>query len=117
MYVAYTGMDTEDYTNKAGVKMENEFSNVVTLAPELKVRKGFDNGVGAYAKASYKHYIYDAEVKADDVLLEEMSAKPYVEYGFGVEKNWADKSGYIELTRRDGGREGWNVNLGLKLDF
>ena len=46
-----------------------------------------------------------------------MSAKPYVEYGFGVEKNWSDKSGYAELTRRDGGREGWNVNLGLNFDF
>ena len=117
LYVAYTGMDTEDYTNKAGVKMENEFSNVITIAPELKASNRIGKDLDGYAKVSYKHYIYDAEVRADDVLLEEMSAKPYVEYGFGVEKNWADKSGYAEITRRSGGRTGWNINLGLNFDF
>ena len=53
-----------------------------------------------------------------------MSVKPYVEYGVGLKKDWSqtewnahDVTSYAEITRHDGGREGWDVNLGLKLDL
>jgi outer membrane autotransporter protein len=119
IYVAYTQVDTEDYTNKAGIEIENELTHVVTIAPELKLTKNFEEGLNGYAKVSYKTFMYsNNEVKADGVLLPEMSVKPYMEYSVGAE--WVEKDNttlYGEVSRHTGGREGWNVNLGLKLDF
>jgi len=119
LYVGYTGIDTESYTNKAGVRISNKFTNVITLSPEVKLTKDMGDGLDGYAKVAYKFYSYDNNIKADGVLLPEMGAKPYVEYGLGAKKEWAehDVSSYAEIIRHDGGREGWNVNLGLKLDF
>ena len=119
--LSYMGINTEDYTSKSGVKVDNRFMNVFEIAPELKLTKGFDNGLKSYAKVAYKVFIYDNnKVKADDVLLPEMSVKPYVEYGIGLDKSWGtndDVSSYAEVMRHDGGREGWDFSLGLKLDF
>ena len=123
--LGYMGIDTEDYTTKAGTKVDNKLMNVFTVAPELKISKDFGEGLNGYAKAAYKMFFYDnAKVKVDSVLLPNMSVKPYVEYGVGVKKDWSqtewsahDVATFAEITRHDGGREGWDINLGLKLDF
>ena len=123
--LGYMGIDTDDYTTKSGTRIENKFMNVFTAAPELKVAKDFGEGLDGYAKAAYRMFFYDNnKVKANDVLLPSMSVKPYVEYGLGLTKDWSqtewnahDVSSFAEITRHDGGREGWDINLGLKLDF
>ena len=125
LYVGYTGIDSDDYTTKARTKIENHFMHVFTIAPELKVTKDFGVGLDGYAKVAYKMFFYgNNKVRANGVLLPGMSAKPYIEYGIGLKKDWSqeewsqkDITSYAELTRHDGGREGWDVNLGLKLDF
>ena len=123
--LAYTGIDTDDYTTKAGTKIENKFMNVFTVAPELKVAKDFGTGLEGYAKTAYKMFFFDnSKIRANDVLLPAMSVKPYVEYGIGLKKDWSqeewnpkDVTSYAEISRHDGGREGWDINLGLKFDF
>ena len=99
--------------------------NVFGVAPEIKLSKNFDYAFGGYARAAYKMFFYDNnKVKADSVLLPQMSMKPYFEYGLGAKKDWErneliskDMSSYAEVVRRDGGIEGWEINLGLKIDF
>ena len=123
--LGYMGIDTDDYTAKSGTKVENKFMNVFTVAPELKVAKDFGEGLNGYAKVAYKMFFYDNnKIEADDVLMPSMSVKPYVEYGVGLSKDWSkeewnphDLATFAEINRHDGGRTGWDLNLGLKLDF
>ena len=121
----YMGINTDDYTTKAGTRIQSHFINAFTVAPGLKVSQNFCQGLEGYAKVSYKMFFYDnGKVKANDIILPSMSIKPYVEYGVGLKKDWSkdewdpyDASTYAEITRHDGGRTGWNIDLGLKLDF
>ena len=124
MNLSYMGINTEDYTNSAGIRMDNAFMNVFLVAPEVKVAKDFGDGLEGYAKTAYKMFFYDNnKIKADGVLLPEISSKPYIEYGLGLKKDWSkseaqkDVTSYAEITRHDGGRKGWDINLVLKLDF
>ena len=123
--LSYTGLDTDDYTAKSGTKVNNKFMNVFTVAPELKITRDLGDGLNGYAKVSYKFFFYDNnKIEANDVLMPAMSVKPYVEYGVGVTKDWSreewspkDLATFAEINRHDGGRTGWDVNLGMKLDF
>ena len=125
LLLSYTGLDTDDYTAKSGTKVDNKFMNVFTIAPELEVARDLGEGLNGYAKVSYKLFFYDNnKITADDVLMPAMSVKPYVEYGVGLTKDWSqeewnpkDLATFAEINRHDGGREGWDLNLGLKLDF
>ena len=52
---------------------------------------------------------------ANDVRLPEMSIKPYIEYGVGLQKNWNDKcSGFLQAMLREGGRNGIALTFGFK---
>ena len=45
-----------------------------------------------------------------------MSIKPYIEYGFGIQKIYQDKfTGFAQAMIRDGGRNGVALRLGFKL--
>ena len=57
----------------------------------------------------------DTKVMANDVRLPEMSVKPYVEYGVGVQKRWKDRcTGYLQAMIRNGGRNGIVLTGGFR---
>lgn len=119
MSTTYTYVKAEDYTAKSGLKIKSEDLNVVEFSPGLKLVYNHDNATQVYAKvAMIWDYIDGGEVKANDVALPEVSAKPYAEYGFGFEKSFTPSFvGFGEIVRHDGGREGWAGNFGLKYAF
>ena len=119
MSTTYTYVKAEDYTAKSGLKIKSEGLNVVEFAPGLKLMYNHDNATQVYAKAAMIwDYIDGGDVKANDVALPEVSAKPYAEYGFGFEKSFTPSFvGFGEIVRHDGGREGWAGNFGLKYAF
>lgn len=122
MKVLYMGVKTEDYKNSAGVKIENPFMNVFEFTPEIKVRRRFASGWEGDIRTAYKWYAYSNDkVRAGDILLPEISVKPYVEYGFGLKKNVSvngvESQFYMDLNRHDGGREGWDGKIGFKYNF
>ena len=125
LLLSYTGVDNDDYTAKSGTKVENHFMHIFSVAPELKVAKDLGEGLSGYAKVAYKMFFYgNDKITADDVIMPATSVKPYVEYGVGLNKDWSkaewnakDITSYAEINRHDGGRTGWDLNLGLKLDF
>ena len=103
-----------------GVNVEFRDANVFELAPGVKLIKDFDNNSRGYVTTRYVHTINDKyEVTANYEKLPFTELEPYVEYGVGFEKNWGDDgiSTYGEVTRRDGGRQGWNGTVGLKWNF
>ena len=53
--------------------------------------------------------------KAENVDLPEMSVKPYVQYGVGVQKRWGERfTGFFETTVRNAGRNGVAFNAGFR---
>ena len=53
-----------------------------------------------------------------DVYLPDLSVKPYVRYGVGIQKRWGDRIlGFFEAMVRNGGREGIGLMLGLRISI
>ena len=58
----------------------------------------------------------DTKVTADEVALPEVSIKPYVKYGVGVQKKWADKfTAFGQCYVTNGGRNGVGLQAGLRI--
>ena len=50
-----------------------------------------------------------------DVSIPDMSVKPYVEYGVGVQRKWGERfTGYGQAMIRNGGRNGVMLSFGFK---
>lgn len=117
--MSYTFVDTLNYKNAAGVGISADAMHVVNLAPELKAILNLQNGWQPYARAQMAWNIFDkSDFQAQNVNMPEMSVKPYVEYGAGLQKRWGEKiSAYGEVMRRDGGRDGIAVQAGFSWAF
>ena len=57
-----------------------------------------------------------AKVTANDVRLPEMSIRPYVQYGIGVQKNFKEDriTGYGQAMIHNGGRNGVSLTAGIR---
>jgi hypothetical protein len=52
---------------------------------------------------------------AEDIALPEMSVRPYVQYGIGLQKRWGDRfTGYFQAMARSGGRNGVAMSAGFR---
>ncbi len=116
MLMAYTFVRTFDYTNASGVKISSEPLNSIQLHPTIKFMGNIKNGWQPYASVGMVwNILNETKFTANDVRLPEMSIKPYVEYGVGLQKNWQDKcSGFIQAMLRNGGRNGIALTFGFK---
>ena len=57
----------------------------------------------------------DTKFKANNVDLPQMSVKPYIQYGVGVQKRWGEKlTGFFQTMLRNGGRNGVALSLGFR---
>ena len=113
---AYTFINTFDYTTKAGVRIKSDPLNAVTVAPGVKFIGNLKNGWQPYLSVSVvMNFLDETKFTANEVTLPEMSIKPYVLYGVGVQKRWGDRfTGFIQTMLRSGGRNGVGFNLGLR---
>ena len=56
-----------------------------------------------------------AKFKANDASLEQLSIKPYVQYGIGVQKQAGERlTGYAQAMMRNGERNGIALSLGFR---
>ncbi|MDY6408207.1 MAG: autotransporter outer membrane beta-barrel domain-containing protein [Pseudomonadota bacterium] len=118
-YAGYTLADTEDYTSKSGVKINNEKTHLFEYAPGLKLSKIFNNTWHGFIQGKYAFLENTGgKVKASDVALPDISLDNYAEYGIGLSKDFAnDWQLSLTANRRDGGREGWNGSVEFKYHF
>lgn len=122
---SYTALKTENYHTSAGVHVKSDMLHVVEIAPGFKLIKEYDHGFKAYATVTAVwNVVTGGEVRANNVVLPDLSVKPYIEYGFGFEKDWSqeewnpvDLTTFAQIVRRDGGREGWAGTAGIKWSF
>ena len=116
LFTGYTFVNTFDYTNAAGVRLDSDPLHAIQIIPSLKVIGNLDNGWQPYAGIDMVWNIMDkTNVTAKDVNLPQMSVKPFVQYGVGIQKSWGDRfTGYFQSMIRNGGRTGIVLQAGFR---
>ena len=116
MLMSYTFVNTFDYTNSAGTRMTSDLLHAIQLSPGLKFIMNTKNGWQPYAAVNMVWNIFtDQNAKADNISLPNMSIKPYVQYGLGVQKLIKDKFlAFGQALVSNGGRNGISFSFGLR---
>lgn len=116
MQLSYSFINTFDYKNSAGVNIESDPLHAIQINPNIRFITNLKNGWQPYASVGMVWNILDdTKVTANDVRLPEMSVKPYVEYGLGIQKRWKDKfTGFTQAMVRNGGRNGIALTAGFR---
>ena len=116
VFVGYTFVNTFDYTAASGVKMESDPLHSIQIVPGVRVIGNLGDGWQPYASVNMVWNIMDkTKVKANDAMLPQLSMKPYVEYGVGLQKTIGERfTGYFQSMIRNGGRTGVVLSAGFK---
>ncbi len=114
--MSYSMVNTYDFTNAAGVKINSDPLHALQLEPGIKFIGNLQNGWQPYAGVSVIWTIMDkTHFNANDVALPEMSVKPYAKYGVGVRKTWGEKlTGFFQAFVTSGGRNGVGLQTGVR---
>ena len=114
--ISYTFVNTFDYNNAAGVRIESDPLHAIQLAPGIKLIGNTKNGWQPYLGVNMVwNLLDDSKVYANDVRLPEMSIKPYVQYGVGLQKRFKDKFlAFGQAMIHNGGRNGISFSFGLR---
>ena len=114
--MSYTFVNTFDYTNAAGVRIKSDPLHSIQLSPGVKFIGNTKNGWQPYIGVNMVWNILDkSNVHANDVKLPEMSIKPYVQYGVGVQKRFKDKCmAFGQAMIQNGGRNGISLTAGFR---
>ena len=116
LQLSYSFVNTFDYTNSAGVRIDSDPLNAITIEPGIKfignLRKGWQpyTGVSVIINAMDK-----ANFNANNVSLPSLSVNPYVKYGVGLRKTWGERfTGFFQTFITNGGRNGVGLQLGFR---
>ena len=114
--ISYTFVNTFDYTNAAGLRIDSDPFNAIQLAPGIKLIGNTKNGWQPYIGVNMVwNLLQDANVNAGNVRLPEMSIKPYIQYGVGLQKFFADNFvAFGQAMIHNGGRNGVSLSAGLR---
>ncbi len=117
--LSYSMFNTLDYTNSANVKIKSDILHMLSFEPGVKFIANLGNGWQPYLGVSFvSNFDMGGEVKANDVILPEVSVKPYVKYGVGVRKIWKDRfAGFVQAYLTNGGRNGIGLQFGFDFLF
>ena len=121
LLLSYTFVKTFDYKNAAGIQVESDPLHAIQVAPGVKFIANTKHGWQPYLAANMvMNFMDKSNVTADNVRLPEMSIRPYVQYGLGIQKTFKDNfMGFGSVMLQNGGRNGVALNFGLRwaLDF
>ncbi len=113
---SYSFINTFDYRNAAGVKITSDPLNAINLVPGIKLIGNLKNSWQPYLSAQMVWSLMDdTHFEAQNVNLPELSVKPYVQYGVGIQKRWGERfTGFFQTMVRNGGRNGVALSAGLR---
>ena len=116
MLMSYTFVNTFDYTNAAGVRIDNNPFHSIQLSPGVKFIGNTKNGWQPYLAVSMVwNLLGKSDVRANGVKLPEMTIKPYIQYGVGVQKRIKGHfMGYGQAMIHNGGRNGVSLTVGFR---
>ena len=115
LFLSYSFINTFDYTNAAGVRINSDPMHTIQINPAIKFI-GNIKGWQPYASVGMVWNIMNkTKATANGVKLPEMHTKPYVEYGVGIQRCWNNKfSAYGQAMVRNGGRNGIALTAGFR---
>ena len=116
LFMNYSFVNTFDYTNAAGVKIDSDPLHTFQINPQMKFVANLKNGWQPYASVGFVwNVLNSSKVRANDVILPKMTVDPYVEYGVGLQRNWKDRfTGFAQAMVRNGGRNGVALTFGFR---
>lgn len=119
LLLSYTFVNTFDYTNAAGVRIDNKPLHAIQVAPGVKFIGNLNNGWQPYASVNMVWNIMGkSDATANGVKLPSMSIKPYVQYGLGIQKRIKDHFlAYGQAMIQNGGRNGISLTAGFRWAF
>lgn len=114
--MSYSFVNTFDYTNAAGVRISSDPLHAINITPGIKLIGNLKHGWQPYLGVQMVWNIMDkTDFRAQNVNLPELSVKPYVQYGVGLQKRWGDRfTGFGQVMLRNGGRNGVALNIGFR---
>ena len=114
--MSYSFVNTFDYTNNAGVRIKSDPINAINIAPGVKFIGNLKHGWQPYIGVQIVWNIMDkTDFQAANVNLPDLSVKPYVQYGVGLQKRWGERfTGFFQTMIRNGGRNGVALSLGFR---
>ncbi|MCQ2582088.1 MAG: hypothetical protein MJ170_03885 [Alphaproteobacteria bacterium] len=119
VYGGYTLVNTKDYTSVSGVKIATNNLNFFEIDPGLKLSAVIADGWIGSVQGKYAIVMDNgADITANDIALQNISTKNYIEYGIGIDKSLTDAF-YLgaKVNRHDGGRTGWNGSIEFRYKF
>ena len=119
LLLIYSFVNTFDYSTASGVNISTQPINSIHIEPQIKFIGNLEGFVQPYAAVSVAgNVMNNSRFKADDISLPELSIKPYVRYGVGVQTRWGDKfTGFIQSYVTSGGRNGIGFQLGMRISL
>ena len=116
LLLSYTFVNTFDYTNSAGVRIDSDPLNAIQISPGVKFIGNLPHGWQPYIGVNMVwNLLGESKVRANNVMLPEMSIKPYVQYGIGVQKICKDRfTAYGQAMITNGGRNGVSLTGGFR---
>lgn len=116
---SYSFINTFNYRTASDVSINTKPLHALHIEPGIKFIGNFKNYLQPYLSVSMVWNIIDhARFQANDVYLTDLSIKPYVQYGVGVQKRWGERvTGFLEGMIRNGGRNGIALLFGLRISL
>lgn len=117
--MSYTFVNTFDFNNSAGVRVTSSPLNAIQISPGIRIIGNLKNGWQPYLGVNMVWNIIDeTRFKANDVSLPELSVKPFVEYGLGIQKRHGERfTGFTQAMVRSGGRNGVALMMGFRFSI
>ena len=119
LLTSYTFVNTFDYKGVHNVDINPRPINALQIEPEIKFIANCKKYLQPYLSVSMVWNLIDsAKFRADNVTLPDMSVKPFVQYGAGVQKRFGERvTGFFETLIRNGGRQGVVLRFGLRISI
>ncbi len=116
LQLSYTFVNTFDYTNAAGVRMDSDPLHAVQILPNVRFIMNTKNGWQPYFTVGVNvNVMGDSQVTAGSTSLPDLSMRPYAQYGIGVQKSIKDRfTAFVQLLIRSGGRNGFATSFGFR---
>lgn len=112
--MSYSFVNTFDYTNAAGVRMDSDALHAIQIEPGIKFIANLKHGWQPYMGVSMVWNIMDkTRFMANDISLPDLSIRPFVKYGVGIRKLWGESfTGLVQAYLTNGGRNGIGLQIG-----
>lgn len=116
LLMSYTFVNTFNYTNAGGVKMDAAPLHAFQISPNVRFAFNTKTGWQPYLSFGVNWNIMNhSEFMANAAQLPYLSVKPYFQYGLGIQRIVNDYfSAYGQVLLRNGGRNGIAASFGTR---